>query len=174
MTDASGTRSIPKVDLKAATIPDLTLLVTDRAAFAVRMGSPAPGGWPQFPEAIPFTIDRLATHLHESDWWMHYFLVNGLIVGSGGFVGKPRKGVVEIGYEIAPRFQGRGYGLGAASALVEQAFDSGQVKSVIAHTLAVAGPSTRLLERLGFVMEEEVPDAESGTVWRWRLSHHPR
>ena len=170
MMDAAEARPIPKVDLKAATIPDLTLLVTDRAAFALRMGSPAPGGWPQFPEAIPFTINRLATHLNESDWWMHYFFVNDLIVGSGGFVGRPRKGVVEIGYEIAPGFQGRRYGVGAASALVERAFDSGQVKSVIAHTLAAPGPSTRVLERLGFVQEEEVPDAQSGTLWRWRLT----
>jgi RimJ/RimL family protein N-acetyltransferase len=170
MTDALGSRPIPEVTLKAATIADLDLLATDRAAFAVKMKSPAPGGWPQFPEAIGFTIDRLATHLHESDWWMHYFLVNGLIVGSGGYVGRPKKGVVEIGYEIAPGFRGRGYGLGAASALVEHAFDSGQVKSVIAHTLAAEDPSTKLLERLGFVKEEEVPDPEAGTIWRWRLT----
>jgi RimJ/RimL family protein N-acetyltransferase len=170
MTDPLEPRPIPKVDLKAATIGDLKLLATDREAFAVRMGSPAPGGWPQFPEAIGFTIDRLATHLHESDWWMHYFLVNGLIVGSGGFVGRPHKGVVEIGYEIAPGFQGHGYGVGAAAALVEQAFDSGQVKSVIAHTLGIEGPSTRVLERLGFVKEEDVPDEENGTLWRWRLT----
>jgi RimJ/RimL family protein N-acetyltransferase len=170
MTDALGTRPIPKVDLKAATIADLTLLATDRAAFAVRMKSPAPGGWPQFPEAIAFTIDRLATHLHESDWWMHYFLVNGLIVGSGGYVGRPQKGVVEIGYEIAPGFRGHGYGVGAAAALVEQAFDSGQVKSVIAHTLAEAGRSTKVLEQLEFVNEEEVADGANGKLWRWRLT----
>ena len=109
------------------------------------MGSPAPGGWPEFPEAIGFTIDRLAMHPHEADWWMHYFLVNGLIIGSGGFVGRPKKGVVEIGYEIAPGFRGTRLGLGAASALIEQAFDSGEVRSVIAHTLAVEGPSTKVL-----------------------------
>jgi ribosomal-protein-alanine N-acetyltransferase len=174
MTDALDPRPIPAVTLQAATVADLNLLATDRAAFAVHMGSPAPGGWPQFPEAIGFTIDRLAMHPHEADWWMHYFLVNGLIVGSGGFVGRPKKGVVEIGYEIAPGFQGHRYGVGAASALVEQAFDSGEVKSVIAHTLAEDNPSTKVLERLGFVKEEEVQDAESGTLWRWRLSDHPR
>jgi ribosomal-protein-alanine N-acetyltransferase len=172
MTDALP-RPIPAVTLRAATIADLNLLATDRAAFAARMGSPAPGGWPQFPEAIGFTIDRLARHPHEADWWMHYFLVNGLIVGSGGFVGRPKKGVVEIGYEIAPGFQGRRYGVGAASALVEQAFDSGEVKSVIAHTLAAQGPSTRVLERLGFANEEEFQDEQGVTLWRWRL-HQPR
>jgi ribosomal-protein-alanine N-acetyltransferase len=174
MTDALDSRPIPAVTLQAATIADLNLLATDRAAFAVRMGSPAPGGWPEFPEAIDFTIDRLAKHPHEGDWWMHYFLVDGLIVGSGGFVGRPKKGVAEIGYEIAPGFRGRGYGIGAASALVEQAFDSGEVKSVIAHTLAVEDASSKLLERLGFVNEEEFQDEQGVTLWRWRLSDHPR
>jgi RimJ/RimL family protein N-acetyltransferase len=170
MTDALGPRPIPAVELQAATVADLTLLATDRAAFAVRMGSPAPGGWPEFPEAIGFTIDRLIAHPHEASWWMHYFLQNGLIVGSGGFVGRPRKGVVEIGYEIAPGFRGRRLGLGAASALTEQAFDSGEVESVIAHTLAAEGPSTMVLARLGFANEEELQDASGTTVWRWRLS----
>jgi RimJ/RimL family protein N-acetyltransferase len=170
MTDLPGSRPIPVVELQAATIADLTLLVTDRAAFAQRMGSPAPGGWPEFPEAIGFTIDRLASHPHEADWWMHYFLLNGLLVGSGGFVGRPRKGVAEIGYEIAPGFRGRRLGLGAASALTQQAFGSGEVESVIAHTLAVEGPSTAVLARLGFTNEAQLTDDRGTALWRWRLS----
>ena len=170
MTDALGPRPIPAVEVQAATVADLTLLATDRAAFAQRMGSPAPGSWPEFPEAIGFTIERLAMHPHEADWWMHYFLLNGLIIGSGGYVGRPKKRVVEIGYEIAPGFRGRHLGTGAASALTEQAFDSGQVDSVIAHTLAVEGPPTKVLVRLGYTNEEELQDAGGTTVWRWRLS----
>ncbi len=170
MTDGVGPRPIPVVDVLAATVADLTLLANDRAAFAQRMGSPAPGGWPEFPEAIGFTISRLVAHPNEADWWMHYFLLNGLIIGSGGFVGRPRKREVEIGYEVAPGFRGRGLGLGAASALTKQAFDSGEVTSVIAHTLAVEGPSTKVLARLGFTNEEELQDPQGTTVWRWRLS----
>jgi len=170
MTDELGPRPIPVVELRAATVADLTLLETDRAAFAQRMGSPAPGGWPEFPEAVGFTIDRLLSHPFEADWWMHYFLVNGLIVGSGGYVGRPKKRVAEIGYEIAPGFRGRGLGLGAASALTEQAFDSGEVESVIAHTLPVENPSTKVLQRLGYSEDTVVTDAKGGTLWRWRLT----
>lgn len=172
MTDELGNRNrpIPVVDLQAATVADLQLLATDRTAFAQRMGSPAPGGWPEFPEAIGFTIERLAMHPHEADWWMHYFMQHGLIIGSGGFVGRPKKGVVEIGYEIAPGFRGRHLGTGAASALTEQAFDTGEVESVIAHTLAVEGPSTAILARLGYTKEEELRDAAGTLLWRWRLS----
>jgi ribosomal-protein-alanine N-acetyltransferase len=162
-------RPIPAVELVAATVADLHTLATDRAGFAVRMGSPAPGGWPAFPESVGFTINRLTTRPQEHEWWMHFFFVNGLLVGSGGYVGPPRDHEVEIGYEIAPGFRGKGYGLGAAAALVEQAFRARQVKAVIAHTLAAEGPSTRVLQRLGFVQEAEVPDPQQGTIWRWRL-----
>ena len=125
MTDELGPRPIPVVELRAATVADLTLLETDRAAFAQRMGSPAPGGWPEFPEAVGFTIDRLLSHPFEADWWMHYFLLNGLIVGSGGYVGRPKKRVAEIGYEIAPGFRGRGLGSELLSAAEVHAREKG-------------------------------------------------
>lgn len=101
---------------------------------------------------------------------MHFFLLNGLLVGSGGFVGRPRDGEVEIGYEIAPGYRRRHYGTAAAAALVAKAFAARDVTSVIAHTLAQDNPSTRVLERLGVVREAEVPDPASGTLWRWRLT----
>jgi len=168
VSEPLGDRPRPVVELVPATVADLTLLATDRAAFAQRMGSPAPGGWPEFPEALPFTIDRLTTHPHEGGWWMHYFLVNGLIVGSGGFVGPPRKSEVEIGYEIAPGFRGRHYGTAAAAALVEKAFDSGKVLRVIAHTLPQESGSTRVLERNGFRRVGDVQDPHQGVLWKWR------
>jgi [ribosomal protein S5]-alanine N-acetyltransferase len=48
------------------------------------------------------TLDRLRSHPREADWWAHFFLDGGSLVGSGGYVGRPREGVVEIGDEIAP------------------------------------------------------------------------
>jgi [ribosomal protein S5]-alanine N-acetyltransferase len=172
VTDATGAGAppIPPVEVVAASVADLTLLATDRLGFARRMGSPAPSGWPEFPEAIPYTIDRLVSHPQEAEWWMHFFFVNGLLVGSGGFVGRPRHGSVEIGYEIAPGFRHRHFGTGAAAALVEKAFASPEVHAVVAHTLPVDNPSTKLLERLGFLNEGEVKDPQQGTVWRWRLT----
>lgn len=168
MSELPGAAGLPVVEVVPATAADLAMLATDRAAFAKRMGSPAPGGWPEFPEAIGFTIDRLTSHPHEAEWWMHFFLVNGLLVGSGGFVGRPRGGTAEIGYEIAPGFRRRHYGAGAAAALVAKAYDSGEADSVIAHTLAAESPSTRVLARLGFVREAELTDQPEGTLWRWR------
>ena len=159
---------IPEVEVVPATTTDLIVLVQDRAAFARRMGSPTPGGWPEFPEALPFTIKRLTEHPDEADWWMHFFVVNGLVVGSGGFVGPPRGGQVEIGYEIAPAHRRKHYGTGAAAALTAKAFASSDVRAVIAHTLPEDNPSTKVLERVGFTNEGEVKDPEQGKVWRWR------
>jgi RimJ/RimL family protein N-acetyltransferase len=159
---------IPAVEVVPATVTDLIVLVQDRAAFARRMGSPAPSGWPEFPEALPFTIDRLSTHPQEAEWWMHFFFVSGLLVGSGGFVGPPRGGQVEIGYEIAPGFRRRHYGTGAAAALTAKAFESREVRAVIAHTLPREDPATRVLEDVGFVNEGEVKDQQGVTLWRWR------
>ena len=160
---------VPVVELVPATVTDLTLLATDRAAFAKRLASPAPSGWPEFPEALPFTINRLTTHPQEGEWWMHYFFVNGLLVGSGGFVGQPRRGQVEIGSEIAPGFRHRHYGTGAAAALVAKAFAASDVRAVIAHTRPDDTPATMVLERLSFANEGEIKEGGQ-TVWRWRLS----
>lgn len=160
---------IPDVDVVPATTTDLIVLVQDRAAFTRRMGSPTPAGWPEFPEALHFTIQRLSAHPEEAEWWMHFFLVNGLVVGSGGFVGPPRGGTVEIGYEIAPAHRRKHYGTGAAAALANKAFANSEVRAVIAHTLPKDGPSTKVLEGVGFTNEGEIKDPDQGKVWRWRL-----
>jgi RimJ/RimL family protein N-acetyltransferase len=100
---------------------------------------------------------------------MHFFVVNGLLVGSGGFVGPPRGGQVEIGYEIAPGFRRRHYGTGAAAALAAKAFESREVRSVIAHTMPEEGPSTKVLDGVGFVNEGEIKDPHGVSLWRWRM-----
>ena len=153
-----------------ATIGLLEAYQRDPAEFADLLGSPLPEGWPEFPEGLEFTLDKLHERPDQADWWMHLFLdAEDCIVGSGGFVGPPDDGVVEIGYEIAPEFRGNGYATAAARAMVDKARTSGAVHTVIAHTLANENPSTSVLRRLGFRFAGEVPDEEAGTVWRWEF-----
>lgn len=151
-----------------ATAALLDALVDDPDAFVAALGSPVPPGWPQFPEAIPAERARLAASPDEVGWGMHFFLDAGTLVGSGGFTGPPRSRTVEIGYEVAPAFRGRGLGTASAAALLGRALESGQVDVVEAHTLATTNPSTRVLHRLGFRRVAEVPDEEHGTLWRWQ------
>lgn len=166
MTEAAEVIVLP------ATIEHLTALRTDRDAFGELLGSAVPEGWPEFPESIDFTIDKLTAHPHQSDWWMHFFLADGgaVLVGSGGFAGPPRGGVVEIGYEIAPEYRDRGMATAAARAMIDKAVtSSGSLNTVVAHTLAHENPSTGVLRRIGFTRVAELEDPEDGLVWRWEL-----
>jgi RimJ/RimL family protein N-acetyltransferase len=101
---------------------------------------------------------------------MQFFIDDGsgTLVGSGGFAAPPADRTVEIGYEIAPAFRGRGLGIASARALIDRALASGAVDEVIAHTLPETNPSTGVLAALGFKLVEEQEHAEDGAVWEWR------
>ncbi|BBY27382.1 GNAT family N-acetyltransferase [Mycolicibacterium sediminis] len=148
----------------------LEALRRDADEFAALVGSPVPAGWPQFDEGIEFTIDVLRERPAQAQWWLHLFFDDDVLVGSGGFVGPPDDGVVEIGYEIAPAYRGRGRATGAARALAAQAFAAGNVHTVLAHTASHRSASTSVLERIGFGFLGTFPDEEEGTVWRWELA----
>lgn len=87
--------------------------------------------------------------------------------GSGGYAGPPENRRVELGYEVVPDFHGRGLGAASARALVAQAFASGKVDRVGAHTLASASPSTGVLSSLGFELLGDREDPAEGTLWVW-------
>lgn len=177
--------SEPSVRLLPATVELLTALTEDRDRFVELVGSPIPDGWPEFPEAIGFTLEHLRD-APEADrrWSMQLFLEggSGRFIGSGGYAAPPADRVVEIGYEVAPEFRGRGLGAAAARALVEGAVGTGEVDHVIAHTLPGPNPSTGVLVALGFEHTEDQEDPDVGTVWEWRWSppddvvgrHHDR
>jgi [ribosomal protein S5]-alanine N-acetyltransferase len=161
--------TVTDVVLLPATVAHLVALQSDPSAFGRLIGRPVPEGWPEFPESIVFTLDRLREHPEEGDWWMHFFVSKDALVGSGGFAGPPQDGIVGIGYELAPAFRGKGLGTAAAGALIEKARASGAVTKVIANTLAHDNPSTGVLRRLGFGWARELVDPEDGPIWRWEL-----
>jgi ribosomal-protein-alanine N-acetyltransferase len=91
------------------------------------------------------------------------------LVGLGGFKGPPSSdGAVEIGYAIAPAFQGRGLATDAVAQMVRRAFADAAVRAVDAHTLGHVTPSTRVLEKSGFRRIGEAHDPDAGEVWHWR------
>ena len=161
----------PQVRLVPATVPLLSALTEDRAVFGELIGSPVPDGWPEFPEAIGFTLEHLQGASEPDRAWSMQFFVDrttGRLLGSGGFVAPPAERTVEIGYEVAPEFRGQGLGSAAARALVERAVASGDVDHVLAHTLPGPNPSTGVLVSLGFEHVADQEDPEVGTVWEWR------
>src|SRR6187549_3900788 len=68
-------RAIRLVRRVPATVPLLNALNEDPARLAELIGSPVPDGWPEFPEAIGFTLEHLQ-NAPEADhaWSMQLFL----------------------------------------------------------------------------------------------------
>ena len=168
--------SHPQVRLVPATLPLLKALNEDRALFSELIGSPVPDGWPEFPEAIGFTLEHLQNAPSaDHSWSMQFFIddATGRLVGSGGYVVPPADRTVEIGYEVAPEFRGKRLGAASARALVERAVASGEVDHVVAHTLPGPNPSTGVLVSLGFEHVAVADDPEVGTVWEWRWTAPP-
>ena len=128
--------------------------------------------WNHFPEALRWTRDHLKANPSELGWW-NYFIIQGLdgrLAGTCGYKGLPNKdGAVEIGYEIADRYQSQGLATEAAQALINNAFKKPAVKSVIAHTLPEENPSVQILRNLKFNFEGEIMDLTDGKIWSWKL-----
>jgi ribosomal-protein-alanine N-acetyltransferase len=157
---------------------DLTLLdaaiASDAALSEALGGTEVATGWNSFPQALAGVRDAVAADPDGVAWGTRLFVVDAdegpLLVGWGGFKGPPTKrGEVELGCEIAPEQRGRGLASAALDAMLEEAFAAVNVRSVIAHTLAEQGPSVRVLEKAGFVLDGEREDPEVGTVCRFRL-----
>jgi RimJ/RimL family protein N-acetyltransferase len=105
--------------------------------------------------------------------WCGYLAINDathMFIGTCGFKGEPSpSGVVEIAYFTFPDNERRGYATEMARALTDIARGIGGVRTVIAHTRPEKGASTRVLEKVGMVLQGEVIDPEDGHVWRWEL-----
>ncbi len=128
--------------------------------------------WNHFPEAQAWMRDYLHENPDEITWW-NYLIVHrtdARLIGTCGYKGAPTPdGVVEIGYEIADRYQGLGLATETARALVKLAFGYDAVQVILAHTLAEENASAAVLRKLGFSFVEEIFDLEDGKIWQWRL-----
>jgi RimJ/RimL family protein N-acetyltransferase len=114
--------------------------------------------------------DAVAADPGGARWGMRLFVAGAprTLVGFGGFKGPPREGAVELGYAIAPSWEGRGLATAAVRAMLREAFADPAVGSVLAHTRPGPGASARVLEKAGFADEGEVPDEQIGTARRFR------
>lgn len=155
--------------LVPAELPLLEAALESDEALARELGGieVAPG-WSSFPGALEATRDAIAADPESVAWGTRLFVEDDTLVGWGGFKGPPAKGVVELGYEIAADWQGRGLATAAVRELIMEAHAAGEVRSVIAHTLPEHNASTRVLEKNGFVHDGEAEE-DGQQVWRWRL-----
>ncbi len=148
----------------------LQALLHDDGAYEREFGLRVPAGLIGFEGMLEHALVALDDGV-EPRWSTHLFVhqADRAVIGIGGFTGPPEQGTVEIGYSVAPEYRGAGFATAAARRLVAAAEQSGDVRLVTAHTLAAAGPSTAILQRLGFVRVGEAVDPDEGAVWRWEL-----
>ncbi len=160
--------------LLPATLQHLDAIVSeDWAELARHLGGiDLADRWMHFPEAMVWMRNYLHDHPDELGWWA-YLVVHrhdARLIGTCGYKGPPTPdGDVEIGYEIADDYQGRGLATEVAAALITRAFAHASVSQVLAHTLPEENASVAVLRKLGFVFVEEIFDLEDGTIWKWRL-----
>jgi RimJ/RimL family protein N-acetyltransferase len=171
--DASSIRT-HSLRLIAVELFHVEALSRDKRELAEVLGVAVPEGWPQFPEAFSSPDGGPRRSERPPTDWRDYFFVHPLgrsLVGNGGFAGDPDdSGVVEIGYEIAPEHQNRGFATEAARAMIGYAFAHEEVRAVVAHTLGETNASNAVLRKAGMSFAAEVDNPEVGKVWRWRIS----
>jgi len=131
--------------------------------------------WERFPEALPAALEALADKPDGDRWGSHFFLLREppTLVGWGGFKGPPVAGSVEIGYAVAPEYEGRGIATAAVALLLEKAAASGEVEVVTAHTLPEPSASATVLEHAGFEHDAELALEGEREVWEWRRPLSP-
>ena len=172
-TTSWSARKLPAIRVRLVT-PDLALLdaaIDDRPALGRALDCEVAEGWDVFPQALQRSRDAVAADPGSTRWGTRLFVLDEprTLVGLGGFKGPPRDGVLEIGYAVAPAWEGRGIATAAARELLREAFTAPGLQAVIAHTLPGPGASVRVLEKTGFVADGEIPDDDLGTTWRFRL-----
>lgn len=161
--------------LLPATLPMLEAIVDENwpALSSLLGGIDFADQWTHFPEALVWMRDYARENPADMSWW-NYLIIHRYdvrLVGTCGYKGSPTlDGKVEIGYEIADAYQGRGLATESARALLENAFRHESVRTVIAHTLAEENASCKVLRKLGFEFEGEHFDIEDGKIWEWRLA----
>ena len=100
--------------------------------------------------------------------WIGYFIeVNGQIVGTCGFTGKPENGRIELAYWVFKDFEGEGAASDACQALINIALSNDPSVEITAKTEPEQNASARVLEKNGFYLAGEALDEEIGTSWLW-------
>jgi len=68
---------------------------------------------------------------------------------------------VEIGYELKPQYQDKGYMTESMKLVIAFAFETMRFERILAYTHAQNGPSTKLLQKNNFVLREGMKDADN-------------
>jgi [ribosomal protein S5]-alanine N-acetyltransferase len=160
----------PRLKLVPATVALARAEIGDRGAFARLVRASVPENWPpdSLADALPVFLGWLEAAPDRVGWFGWYALAAvtcealPVLVASGGFMGPPQEGSVDIGYSVLPQFQGRGYATEMVGGLVRWALGQPGVARVVAETEWANPASVRVLNKVGFAQVQ--PQIQTGAA----------
>lgn len=121
-------------------------------------------------ETLEMTVQFFARIGYSHPWIGYFAVMDGKIVGTAAFKGRPLLGIVEIAYGTFESCRNQGIGTAICRSLVEVAMSTDPTVIVTARTLRKENFSTRILRKNNFVKTGVVRDPEDGKVWEWVYS----
>jgi RimJ/RimL family protein N-acetyltransferase len=150
-----GSVETARLRLIPATVELARAELGDRAAFSAMLGAEIPANWPpeSLADALPLFL-RWLEAAPDSAGWFGWYAVSvdpaPVLAASGGFLGPPYLGAVEIGYSVLPQFRGQGYATELLSGLTRWAFGHEGVELIAAETEWANPASVAVLRKAGF------------------------
>jgi [ribosomal protein S5]-alanine N-acetyltransferase len=160
------------LEIVPCSVEHLEKLIEGADAFQTAFGLQAIEDYMPFAGALEFMLDRLQTSQFKHPWlpYLVVFHPDRSVVGLCGFKSVPDSHrAIEIGYSIAPSYQGRGFATIAVRRLIDIAVASKLVDRVFAHTLAENNASTRVLAKCGMTKIGDSIEPDVGNVWKWEI-----
>lgn len=113
------------------------------------LGGPIPADWAER------RLERWATEESDSKYFA-ITLFNGTVIGFIDISPYHEPGKQELSYLFLPEFWGHGYALEACQAVLNYCSEELHMDTVVAETQSANTRSRTLLEKLGFVLKEEL------------------
>ncbi|MDQ2902053.1 MAG: GNAT family N-acetyltransferase [Ktedonobacteraceae bacterium] len=149
------------LELKKATL-------AERARLAKMLEVEIPDAWPggDLLDALPFFIEVMEKDPAGPVWdGIIIHKAEQIAIGGIGFHGGPDgAGMVEIGYNIIPAYEGQGYATEMARRVIDWAFQTPGIQTITAECLDDNLGSIRILEKVG--MRRLIPE---GPLLKWEL-----
>jgi [ribosomal protein S5]-alanine N-acetyltransferase len=158
-----------RLRLVPATVEHVHAEINDRGAFAHLIPAEIPTNWPpeSTVDALPLFLRWLEAAPQDVGWFGWYALAKDVggqgpvLVGSGGFLGPPQNGMVDVGYSVLPQYHRRGIATEMVAALLRWAYDeSADLDRIAAETEWSNPASVRVLSKLGFVQSGQSANAD--------------
>lgn len=140
--------------------------LAERARLAEMLEVEIPDAWPgdDLLEALPFFIEGMEKDPEGLVWdGIIIHTADRIAIGCIGFHGGPDEaGMVEIGYNIIPSYEGQGYATEMARRVIEWAFQAPGIQVISAECLDGNIGSIKILEKVG--MNRLPPE---GNLLKW-------